>query len=221
MPSEAAARAKRAYRSPRRAAQAEQTQQAILNAARKLFTSRGWAKTTIAAIADEASVANETIYAVFGNKRAIIQKLISNAVRGDLPEVPLLEQLGPRRVAEAPDQARQIDIFAQEIARILSRVAPLVAVVRTAAETEDELAALYEGLQDGRRRNLSFVVRALQRNGPLRDGLDAAAAMAIIWRLASPELFLLMRDVEGLPPEGFASWLGETLKLLLLPEARR
>jgi AcrR family transcriptional regulator len=221
MTSDAAAKPKRSYRSPRRAAQAEQTQQAILDAAQKLFTSLGWSKTTIAAIAKEASVANETVYAVFGSKRAIILKLISNAVRGDLPEVPLLEQSGPQRVARETHQERQIAIFAQEITRILSRVAPLVSVVRTAAETEAELSAVYEALQDGRRRNLFFVVDALQRNGPLRDGLDPTKAAEIIWRLASPELFVLMRNVEGVSPEEYASWLGETLTILLLPDDRQ
>ena len=41
-------------------------------AARKLMGPQGWNATTIDAIADEAGVATPTVYAAFGNKRAVI-----------------------------------------------------------------------------------------------------------------------------------------------------
>ena len=94
---------KRRYRSPRRAAQAKETQQAILDVAGKLFVATGWSRTTIAAIAEAASVSKETIYAVFGNKRAILQRLISDAIRGSTPDLPLLEQPGPREIKADKD----------------------------------------------------------------------------------------------------------------------
>ena len=45
---------KRSYRSPRREAQAQETRALILASARALFTSRGYAGTTIEAVAAEA-----------------------------------------------------------------------------------------------------------------------------------------------------------------------
>lgn len=208
----------RAYRSPLRAARAEQTRRSILDAARALFIAKGWSGTTIAAIAEAATVSNETVYSVFGSKRAILQKLIADAVRGQSPDVPLLEQETPSAIAASTDQHRQIALFALDIAGVLSRVAPLMAVLRAAAETEPKLAGLYRQMHEGRRNNLGFFAETLARNGPLRDGMDTKEATAVIWRIASPDLFLLMRDVERMDGEGYAAWLEESLVALLLAD---
>lgn len=207
---------KRRYQSARRSAQAADTRSAVLAAARTLFVDTGWQKTTIAAIARVAGVSAETIYAVFGSKTALLEALVAQAIRGAQPQTPLLEQAGPRAIAAETDQRHQLDIFARDIAQVLSRVAPLVAVVRSAAEGDPELSALYRQLHAGRRRNLDAVAGALLANGALRAGLDRDAATSAIWRLASPELFLLLRDVDGLDTEAYAGWLAVTLAATLL-----
>ena len=63
---------KREYDSSRRQRQAAQTRADILQAARRLFSERGYAATTIEAIAAEAQVAEATVYAGFGSKRGIL-----------------------------------------------------------------------------------------------------------------------------------------------------
>lgn len=189
---------KRKYASPRRDGQAADTRDAVVAAARAQFLDNGWQGTTIAGIARQAGVSNETIYAVFGNKQAVLRAVVERAVRRDAPDTPLLEQAGPQAVARAKDQRAQIDLFAHDIARVLDSVAGLMAVIRSAAGTDADLAGLYHGLHEGRRRNLAFVATTLSKAGPLRDGMDSAAATDILWRLASPELFLLLRQVEGL-----------------------
>lgn len=210
-----AVNSKRRYRSGRRSAQAADTRDAVLEAACRLFVTTGWQKTTIAAIARTAGVSVETIYAVFGNKLALLEALVTRAIRGAAPETPLLDQAVPRALAAETDQHRQVVIFAADIAAVLSRVAPLAAVVRSAAETDPQMATLYRQLHNGRRNNLHFVIRALLANGALR--VDEAGATAQLWRLASPELFLLLRDVEGLSSEAYAEWLTATLSAILLP----
>ena len=74
---------KRRYNSKRRQAQARETRRQITEAARMLFTERGYSGATIEAIAQEAGVATETVYAVFGNKRAILVHLVNISVGGD------------------------------------------------------------------------------------------------------------------------------------------
>ena len=206
----------RSYKSPLRTAQAETTRAAILDAARGLFVEKGWSGTTIAAVSAAATVSNETVYAVFGSKRAILQALVANAVRGAAPGTPLLDQREPRESSDETDQHRQIALFAGHITAVLGRVAPIMAVVRTAAETDPEMAALYAELHRGRRKNLETLTGALLRNGPLRSGLDGDAATATVWRLVSPELFLLMRDIEGMTGDRYAAWLERSRTALLL-----
>ena len=209
---------RRHYNSPRRDAQAETTRQAVLAAARELFIASGWAGATIAAVARAASVSPETIYATFGSKQEVLRAVIAGAVRGGAPDVPLLDQQRTRAVLAEADPRRLIADFADEITTILARVAPLVAVVRTASESDAKMAALYAELHDGRRQNLAVVAEALATTGSLRSGMDAPAATAIIWRLASPELFLLARNHEDLSQDAYSKWLADSLAVLLLAD---
>jgi len=170
----------------------------------------------MAAIAAAAGVSGETVYAAFGSKKALLRELVSRTVRGSEPETPLIEQQALLSLAQETDQARQIELFADDIAKVLARIAPLMDVVRVATEADGEIAALYAALQKGRRENLEWFASALIGNGPLRDGMDAGAAGTILWRLASPDLFLLVRRVEGASQRAYADWLATSLKLLLL-----
>src|SRR5689334_9021372 len=63
---------KRSYRSERRREQAAQTRERVLAAAARAFVARGFEATSVAAIAEEAGVSPETIYARFGNKRTLL-----------------------------------------------------------------------------------------------------------------------------------------------------
>ena len=75
-------RKRRAYRSPRRREQAQATRRRMLAAAGRLLADHGYAGTTIGAVAREAGVAPETVYAAFGNKRTLVGELVQTAVRG-------------------------------------------------------------------------------------------------------------------------------------------
>ena len=125
---------KRRYRSARRASQASDTRAAVLSAARELFIREGWQQATIAAIARQADVSVETVYAGFGSKAALLQEVVVASVRGPRPGTALMDQAGPRASLQAPDQSSQIALFARDIAEVLRGVAPLVAVARAAAE---------------------------------------------------------------------------------------
>jgi AcrR family transcriptional regulator len=207
---------KRKYNSSRRSMQAADTRNLVIDAARTLFVSSGWQATTIAGIARAANVSPETIYSTFRNKEAILQAVVEKAVRGDQPDKALLEQSGPIAIARADSQSVQIAIFAKDICRVLANVSDVMAALRTAAETDSSLSKLYTALHEGRRRNLSFVATALIANGALRGDIDVSKATDQLWRLASPELFLLMTKVEGLSNDAYSDWLRDTLQAQLL-----
>ena len=205
---------RRPYRSERRREQAEQTRSRALEAAARLFQERGYEGTSIAAIAEEAGISPETVYAGFGTKRALLGELVERAVRGDDPK-PVPEQAGPRALAAATDQREQLRLFGADIARRLERAGPLVAVVAGAARSEPELADLLARLHDTRRRNLATLVDALAANGPL--ALPPAEALDTVWALTSPELHQLLVRVRGWKRGRYGEWLAETLAQLLLP----
>jgi len=203
----------RRYRSERRAEQAEETRRRVLDAARKLFEARGWEGASIAAIANEARVSQETIYARFQNKRTLLGELVRIAVRGEDPR-PIPEQEGPRALAAANNQREQLRLFAADIVLRLERAAPLVAIVAGASRSEPELAELLAGLHAHRMKNLRVLIDALAGNGPLR--LPPDEAVESVWALTSPELHELFSRVGGWTRVRYCDWLVDSLAQLIL-----
>src|SRR5919204_4042216 len=72
---------RRPYRSPARRRQAAATRARVAAAARRLFVERGYAATTVEAIARAAGVAVPTLYAAVGGKRAVLWALLEAMAR--------------------------------------------------------------------------------------------------------------------------------------------
>lgn len=208
---------KRPYNSTRRRAQAQETRQRIIDAARQLFSEYGYAGATIDAIAQAAGVAPETIFATFGNKRTILARLIDAAIGGDDQAIPLLDRPGPQAVLQERDPVRQLQLFAADIVTILERVAPLFEIMRVASKTEPDIADLLKNLLNERLRNMRAVVHNVAAHSPLRADLDEAHAAEMVWTLTSPEVFTLLRRDRGWSKAQYSHWLGDSLVRLLLP----
>ena len=206
---------RRPYRSQLRHEQTEQTRRQVLDAAAKLFVERGYNVTSIAAIAEEAGVSPETVYARFRNKRTLIGELMQQAVRGADPR-PIPEQDAPRALAAESDQREQLRLFADDIVDRLERAAPLAAVVAGAARSDPEIAELYERLHRNRLENMTTLIDALTANGPLR--VPAEQARETVWALTSPELHQLLVRVRSWTRDRYRDWLADSLTALLLTD---
>jgi AcrR family transcriptional regulator len=209
---------KRAYNSSRRKEQARQTRRQIVEAAHSLFLANGYAGTTIEAIAGQAGVAVETVYAAFGNKRAILSQLLDVSLVGDDRPVPLLAREGPQAVLHDTDQNRQLAMFVDDIVTIMSRVAPLFDLMRAAGKSEPDIAEMYQNMLNMRVQGMMAFVRALLQNGPLRDGVTPEAAAETVWALTSGELYILLRVNRGWDEAHYTRWLIDALTRLLLVE---
>ena len=86
---------------PRREQRARETRRTILTAARDLFVTQGYGPTTVQAIADRADVAVQTVYAVFGNKRTILDAVVDVTIAGDDAEIAVNAREWMRPVFEA------------------------------------------------------------------------------------------------------------------------
>jgi AcrR family transcriptional regulator len=203
---------RRAYRSPRRREGAQETRRRMLAAAGRLLAAHGYAGTTIAAVAREAGVAAETVYAAFGNKRTLVGELVRTSVRGD-GSAPAAEQAGAAAVAAVRDQREQMRLFAADVVQRLERVGPVLQALAAAAEPE--LAELLASVDRDRLEGLRRFVGMLERGGPLR--VDADAAAETVWALASPELHRMLAVRRGWSRERYCDWLADTLAAALLP----
>jgi AcrR family transcriptional regulator len=210
--------AKRTYNSSRRQQQAGQTRLQIVEAARILFMQRGYAGATLEAIAQQAGVAVETVYASFGNKRAILAKLIDVSVVGDDQPVPLLERPGPQTVLHhETDQHRQIELFVEEMYLIMGRMAPIFEVMRVAAKTEADISDMLQNILKARLQGMLAFVKALMKNGPLRAGLTAQDAAELVWMLTSGEVYILLVSDGHWTEKKYTQRMRDALERLLLP----
>lgn len=210
---------KRQYDSSRRKAQARQTRLQIIEAARRLFFSSGYTGTTIEAIAREAGVATETVYAIFKNKMAVLAKLVDVSIVGDVEPVPLLERPNIQVATQINEPGQLIDKFSVDIASIMQRMSPVFMLLRAAAPSEPEIAALLERILEGRIEGMTFFVRQLKRLGALRDDLSVEQAAETVWAISSGEVFHMLTVDLGWTKEQYAAWLSDSLSRLLLPLA--
>jgi AcrR family transcriptional regulator len=142
---------RRRYDSTRRQAQAAQTRQDILAAAQRLFLERGYAGTTLAAIATAAGVVVETIYRAYGSKAELFKAVVRAAVAGgaDRAQVPVEQRPAIAAVIAEPDPHRQLELYAATQPGIHARAGPLLRVLVGAAAADPELAELWTATCSG------------------------------------------------------------------------
>jgi len=208
----------RAYRSPRRAEQARLTRHRILEAAQELFSTVGYANSTIAQIADRAGVAVQTVYAVFGTKRAILVAILETRVVGDDDDAALSEREEWKAVQRQQEPRAAIRAFAQANRTILDRIGAVWAVLHDAARVDPDLRSLERLSQQQRYSDLRVVAQTLESLGPLRSGLSVDKAADTIWAIASPDLFLQLVAERGWHADDYEEWLGDMLEAALLPQ---
>lgn len=208
----------RSYHSPRRREAAQRTRRAILDAATRLFSERGYAATTMAAIAEAAGVALDTVYAVVGPKPRLFRLLIETALAGSDQAVPALERDYVRAMRAEPDPGRKLALYAQAVRQVHGRLAPLFRVLQAAAPAHPELAALWAEIAERRARNMRLLASDLAATGGLREGVSIEEAADIIWTMNAVEFYVLLVHERGWTPERFERWLAAAWQRLLLRE---
>ena len=174
----------------RRDRQAQQTRADILRAARHLFAERGYARTTVRNIADDAADLRLLV-----DQEAEIGRIVGESMASGDPAV---------LVATSARVSRSI----------VEHCGDIVQALVTGAAAEPELA---EALTEGHRRHVGGaqgVARALRKAGALAvDVDDAAQTMAA---LSDVTLCLLLRDSYGWSLDRIETWIIDTTRTLLL-----
>ncbi len=197
----------------RRSDRARATADRIVHAARDLFLDRGYVTTTIEAIADAADVAVETVYARFRNKRTLLLAVVEHAVT-EAGAVPLDQRPELAKIVQETDPHLRVLRAARLSRTMLERIAPVYALLRDAAQSDESLrdhVAEQVALRTAFQRQLIDAIRKGER---LR--LTAAAAAETYSALANPELYLLLTQLHGWTAAKYERWLADTIQRILL-----
>jgi AcrR family transcriptional regulator len=203
---------RRAYRSRLRADQAQETRRRVLEAALQLFVERGYAGTTVTAVADHAGVSPETIYLALGGKRGLLEGVMD--ITGPHGSVAEDDQWW-HMVAQLPSASERLDKMVEYSCRILARTRPIHAIIRGAADKEAFAAAMGQRLLQERLNNQTERIRHYLGEH-LKPGLSVAEAGERYCALASPELYHVLTVDFGWTADQHRQWLTQLVRTQLL-----
>ena len=189
--------------------QAAVTRRRILDLSHRLFFRDGYAATTLKAVALEAGVAVQTVYAVFGSKAAILAELRSLVVA--LPEA----DAAFRAALEQPTIEGRLATFAHSIRVRWELTGDIVKVNEDAARADPAVRA---GVATARERRQQGIASLAQRlASELAPGLDVARTTSLLDALTLHAVFAQLVDVHGWSAEAYEAWLAGQLVANLAP----
>lgn len=200
----------------RRRERARATRGRVLEAAGELFLERGYGATTIEAIAARADVSQETIYATFGNKRSVLSALVDVTIAGGVEAAAVIDQDWVQELRDEPDRHRRVAILAANGRAILARRAALDEIVRGAASTDPDIAALRDQGKAQRHAGQRELLRIVAGPAGLRAGITLATAADVLYAIGSPETYRLLVVERGWSAARFERWYAEAIERLLL-----
>ena len=212
--------ARRGYDSSGRRARAAETRRQVVEAAHGLFVAKGFAGTTIAAVAREANVSAPTVYAAFTSKAELLRSAIDLALAGDAEPVPVADRPLAQWVYAADTPVELLSRYAVMMGELAERAAPIYMVLLAAADVEPELAELLAEFERQRLQASTMVAEAVRDRGGLADGRSLADARDTIWVCNAPELYIRLTSKRRWSRKRYVSWARNMLiKLVIEPPA--
>lgn len=187
-----------------------QTEAQIIEAARVLFLDQGYVSTTLTQIAEQAGVADRTIYVRFGSKAALFSRVVDKALVGDAEPVDLAHRPEVNEAMTAKTLVLRIEAFADLSVAVAERAGSLFEVAAQSEGLEPEIAV---AAQAGREATLqlcrTFWKRAAKDG--LANGLDPERLTLLTDVLLSADTVVHIRRAHGWSAETHRSLIVETL----------
>ena len=207
----------RRYASQVRDEQARRTRRAIVTAAHDLFLARGYAATTIDAIAEAAHVARRTVFNSVGGKAALLKLALDWAIVGDDEPVAMADRPAVKAILAESDPRKALVLWVQAVADVVGRTAPLGEVLTAAADIDPAAAELLAEASRQRMAGAAAFMRHLASLDGLAAGMTEQRAAELSWALTDGHLYRLLVAQRGWSTADFTRWLSDSLAAALLP----
>ena len=210
---------RRPYRSTLREEQARATRRAVVEAARELFVEVGWSRTTIDAVASRAGVSRKTVFTSVGGKAELLKLALDWALVGDDAPVPMVDRPVIAEMAHLTDPRALVSRWAQFVAELEDRAAPLAAVLLVAADVDPVAAVVHAESEHNRLGGATFIVDRLAALGGLRAGLRSDRAKAVALVLMDPAVHRTLVREQGWTLADYAEWIDRAAVAEFLEES--
>jgi AcrR family transcriptional regulator len=186
-----------------------------VEATRRLLRSKGYAGTTIEAIAQGAGVSAASVYSIFKSKTGILTALLDQSTFGPGYEEAVRQALS---AGEAETRLRLAAGIARQIHDAQSAIFDLL---RGAGVVAPELAKLEQQRESLRYERQERMIVSLREARRLRPELDYASARDIFWMLTGRDVYRMLVRERGWTSEKYQNWLADTLisSLITTPKA--
>ena len=212
---------RRPYHSTLREDQARATRRAVVSAARDLFVEIGWSRTTIDAVAARAGVSRKTVFTAVGGKAALLKLALDWALVGDDEPVPLSRRQVISELEQLTQPRELIAHWAQFVAELEERAAPLAEVLVVAADADPEAADVHAVSERNRLGGAEFIVARLTATDGLRPGLTTERAVAAALVLMDPAVHRTLVREHGWTRADYADWIERTAMAELLSDTSK
>lgn len=199
--------ARRPYRSTLRTEQARATRRAVVEAARDLYIERGYAGTTIDAVAERAGVSRKTVFTAAGGKAELLRLAWDWALVGDDAPVAMIDRPAVQEMMAERNPARLVALWARHVTGVAGRVADLHPVLVTAAKSDPDIAAINEISERNMLSGASGFVAGLAALGGLRDGWTAERAAQAATVLLDPSAYRRLIRHSGWTIDDYVDWV--------------
>lgn len=207
---------KRRYDSTRRQEQARETRRAILAAAGRLFVDPGYAATPLTAVAAEAGVAVQTVYAVFGSKRQLLSELVDVTVAGDDEPVPLPERPFVVEIRALADPRAKLARYARHLAETHARQTDVMIALAGAATADRDAAEIWRKNVAERRQGMGMFAAELVATGSVGADHDVDSVADVLWLAMDFRNYDWLVRQRGWSVARFERWYVDTVAAAVL-----
>ncbi|GLK16910.1 TetR/AcrR family transcriptional regulator [Herbiconiux flava] len=201
--------AKRAYSSPRRAAEAARTRELILDATATLCARDGYLATTLKAIAAEAGVSVQSVTAA-GTKAVLLIAAFERAFSGTEGRESLADRPDVRAIMQRPDTELALDQYLDYVADANSRTSGIVRAMEAAAQLDEAAAAALADLEGRRRSDMGLAARWFAQRG-LIDPADIPRIADELGYVVGGEAYAYFVGLRGWTAADYRAWLARAV----------
>ncbi|NMO92668.1 TetR/AcrR family transcriptional regulator [Actinomycetospora sp. TBRC 11914] len=198
---------RRPYRSELRTRQARATRRAVVEAATGLFVARGYADTTLDAVAAAAGVSRRTVVNAVGGKAALLSLAWDFSLVGDDEPVPMADRPAVLAIRASTDPDESVRLWAEMAVEVEERAAPIGRVLEAAADVDADAAALLTKAATERLEGARAFTAHLAAIGGLAPGVTAERAADAFWALNDGTLYRRLVLDRGWSAAAFTAWL--------------
>jgi len=200
----------RKYSSALRQQQAEATRSRILAASVRLFSTQGYARTTLAKIAAAAGVSAETVQGQ-GPKAALLIAAVEYAAFGVAGEENLFNLDVGRQLLAIDDREEAGAFIVDAVTDVHRRTAPLAPALFGGASMDPEVDRYLGELIASINKQIRRVLDSLRNRGWLREDVSFDELVETVAVFASVETYLRMTARDGWSVDAYRAWCARML----------